>query len=89
MFPWGHHGERVKGLVIDCPHRCRWVLERLAAPAEVAEEIARALGRRRVKDLPRRPLLDDTPGVEDGWLRSSSGGQRPSLGDYVMGTGHE
>ena len=35
-------------------------------PAEVAQKIARALRRRRVEDLLRRSLLDDTPGVEDG-----------------------
>ena len=34
-------------------------------PAEVAQNIARALRRRRVEDLLRRSLLDDTPGVED------------------------
>jgi putative tryptophan/tyrosine transport system substrate-binding protein len=35
-------------------------------PTEVAQKIARALRRRRVEDLLRRSLLDDTPGVEDG-----------------------
>src|SRR5262245_5408733 len=39
---------------------------RSARPAEVAQEIARALGGGRVEDLRRRPLLDDAPGVEYG-----------------------
>src|SRR5207302_10207571 len=42
----------------------RCFVPELSGPTEVAQEIPRALGRRRVEDLCRRSLLDDAPGVE-------------------------